>query len=85
MEELDKQLELLLSIYREHHLMLAPCKFQLAQPGQSLLFAGHRVSGGPNGGCEPDPDHIFACRDFPRPENRKQLQSLLWLIAQFLQ
>ena len=80
MAELNKQLELLLKICREHHLTLSPHKLQMCDKNGSLIFAGYKLS---SAGCEPDPDRMAAISDFPRPENSKQLQSLFGMIAQF--
>ena len=80
LDQLNKELELLLKICREHHFTLSPRKFRLATENSSLVFAGHRIS---VFGCEPDPDRMTAISEFPRPESRKHLQSLFGLIAQF--
>ena len=53
-DQLNKELKLLLKICREHHLTLSPKKFALvATEDSSLVFAGHQISAH---GCEPDPE-----------------------------
>ena len=81
LDQLNKELELLLKICREHHLTLSPKKFRLAATeDSSLVFPGHQISAC---GCEPDPERMTAISEFPLPESRKHLQSLFGLIAQF--
>ena len=80
LDQLNKELELLLKICREHHLTLSPKKFAMATEDSSLIFAGHQIS---SRGCEPDPERMTAISEFPCPESRKHLQSLFGLVAQF--
>ena len=77
-DQLNKELELLLKICRQHSLTLSPKKFALATEDSHLIFAGHKIS---SCGCELDLERMSA--EFPRPETRKQLQSLFGLVAQF--
>ena len=79
-DQLNKELELLLKICWQHSLTLSPKKFALATEDSHLIFAGHRIS---SRGCELDPDRMSAISEFPCPETRKQLQSLFGLVAQF--
>ena len=79
-DQLNKELELLFKICRQHSLTLSPKKFALATEDSYLIFAGHKIS---SRSCEPDPERMSAISEFPRPETRKQLQSLFGLVTQF--
>jgi hypothetical protein len=80
LEQLAANLEVLLSKCEEHNLTLAPKKFQLALPGEQLIFAGLSIG---DKGCGPDPDRMKALAEYPRPGCKKQIRELLGLCQQF--
>jgi hypothetical protein len=65
LEELARNLEGLLAKCEEHNITLAPKKFQLAGPGQTVMFAGMSIG---SEGCAPDPERMVALSMYPRPE-----------------
>ena len=61
---------------------LNPTKFNIALDGESVIFAGIKVSGD---GYSMDPARLDAIREFPRPRTNKELQRWLGLCTSLVQ
>ena len=59
-----------------------PTKFNIALDGESVIFAGIKVSGD---GYSMDPARLDAIREFPRPRTNKELQRWLGLCTSLVQ
>ena len=76
-EEFVELLIQFLTLCKENGIHLNPSKFNIAGPGESLIFAGIKVS---DEGFTVDLSRLSALRDFPLPQTRKSLQQWLGLV-----
>ena len=74
--ELCKLMEKFLARCQVGGVYLNPTKFNIALKGESVIFAGIKVS---SEGYSMDPARLDAIREFPRPRTNKELQRLLGL------
>ena len=77
LDELFSKLKQILSRCRDQGLTISHKKLKISS---KLSFAGYQIS---NNGVQPDPDKVFAIRDFPSPADVPAVCSFLGLANQF--
>ena len=63
---------------RKYNVSFGLAKMVVAGPGESLMFAGYKVS---DKGFEPDEDRVRAIKNYPQPQNLTDIRSFISLAS----